>query len=175
MKVDESLKREIEEEMEKIQAPSSLYEFAKNIKEESGKRVYVGRTTRKKGGRMKSQLAIAVVISFGILTGSAFLNPTMAEVLSKIPYLGQVFHKPIQEVIMEVLVKEGVKPVSIGMGMWQGKPHFDIVLNGTEEYVSQEEDNVILLVTETLKKRGYDTYELMVSAKYEESPVMKER
>lgn len=173
MKIDESLKKEIEEEMEKIQAPSSLYEFAKNIKEESKNRMETEKPRRKKGWRVSHFVAVAL-ISLSILTGSAFLNPTMAEVLSRIPYLGQVFHKPIQEVIMEVLVQEGVKPVSIGMGMWQGKPHFDIELNGTEEYVSQEEDNVLRLVTETLKKRGYDNYELKVSAKYEESPVMKE-
>lgn len=173
MKIDESLKKEIEEEMEKIQTPSSLYEFVKNIKEESKNRVETENPRRKKGWR-KSHFAAVALISLGILTGSSFLNPTMAEVLSKIPYLGQIFHKPIQEVIMEVLESEGYKPSSIGMGMWQGKPYFDLQLKGTEEYGNQAEDNVLSIVAETLKKRGYDNYELKVSAKYEESPVMKE-
>ena len=110
MKIDESMKKEIQEEMEKIQAPSSLYEFAKNIKEESEMRADFEKTTGRKRGWRKSQFAVAAVISLGVLTGSAFLNPTMAEVVSKIPYLGQVFHKPIPEVIAEVLEKEGYKP-----------------------------------------------------------------
>lgn len=172
MKIDESLKKEIEEEMGKIQAPSSLYRFAANIKEESTKRVHSDKPKRKKRWR-KPHFAAAALISLGILTGSAFLHPTMGEVLAKLPYVGQVFQKPIQEVMMEALVNEGYKPVSIGMGIWQGIPHLDVEMNGTEEYVNQVEDNVLRIVTKTLKKRGYDNYEVKVSAMYEESAVMK--
>jgi hypothetical protein len=175
MKIDESLKKEIEEEMEKIQAPSSIYEFAKNIKEESEKRTDFKKSTVRKKGWRKNRFAVAAVISLGILTGSAFLNPTMAEMASKIPYIGQIFHKPIHEVIREALVKEGYKTDGIGMGMWGGKPMFHIYLKGTEEYVKQEEDKVLTILTETLEKKGYDNYELVVvSETKEESPVQKE-
>ena len=55
MKIDESMKKEIEEEMDKIQAPSSLYEFVKNIKEESEKRADFEKTKgRKRGWRNPS-------------------------------------------------------------------------------------------------------------------------
>ena len=174
MKIDESLKKEIEEEMEKIQAPSSMYEFAKNIKEESEKRADFEKTIGRKRGWKKSQFVVAAVISLIFLTGSAFLNPAMAEVVSKIPYLGQIFQKPIQEVIVETLEKEGYKPAGIGMGMWAQKPYFDIKLKGTEEYVNQEEDKVIKFLTETLEKRGYDNYELKVSDMNEVSTTLNE-
>lgn len=174
MKIDESMKKKIQEEMEKIQVPSSLYEFAKNIKEESEMRVDFEKTTGRKRGWRKSQFAVAAVISLGVLTGSAFLNPTMAEVISKIPYLGQVFQKPIPEVISEVLEKEGYKPAGIGMSMWGEKPLFDIRLKGTKEYVNQEEDKVLTILTRVLDKRGYDNYRLMVSDANEVSPELAE-
>ncbi|MEK3953874.1 DUF4030 domain-containing protein [Psychrobacillus sp. FSL K6-1464] len=176
MKIDESVKKEIQEEMDKIQTPPSLYEFAKNISKESKNRTDVEKSTGRKRGRRKLHFVVAAVISFVILTGSAFLSPTMAEVVSKIPYLGQIFYKPIQEVIWEDLAKEGYQLSAIGMGKWEQKPYFDIELNGTEEYVKQEEGKVINLLNEILDKRGYDNYELMVSAKNENevSSVQKE-
>ncbi|WP_419958562.1 DUF4030 domain-containing protein [Psychrobacillus psychrotolerans] len=176
MKIDESVKKEIQEEMDKIQTPPSLYEFAKNISKESKNRTDVEKSTGRKRGRRKLHFVVAAVISFVVLTGSAFLSPTMAEVVSKIPYLGQIFYKPIQEVIWEDLAEEGYQLSAIGMGKWEQKPYFDIELNGTEEYVKQEEGKVLNILNEILDKRGYDNYELMVSAKNENevSSVQKE-
>jgi len=164
MKIDESMKKEIKEEMEKIEAPSSLYEFAKNINEESEKRTEFEKPTERKRGSRKFKFATAAVISLGVLTGSVFLNPTMAEMASKIPYLGQMFQtKPIHEVIQEALEKEGYK--SAGIGMISGeKPLFDLRLEGSEEYVDREEDKVLKIVTGILEGRGYDNYELAISA-----------
>lgn len=174
MKIDESLKKNIDEEMEKIQTPLSLYKFAENIKEESKNRTDFGKSTGRKRGWRKSQFVVAAVISLVVLTGSAFLNPTMAEIVSKVPYLGQVFHKPIHELITEALVKEGYQLAGVGMGMWGQKQHFDITLKGTEEYVNQEEDKVLNILNETLEKRGYDNYELRVSTENEASPALIE-
>ncbi|WP_313894843.1 DUF4030 domain-containing protein [Psychrobacillus sp.] len=174
MKIDDSMKKEIKEEMEKIQTPSSLYEFAKNIKDESEKRAGFEKPIGRKRGWRKSKFAVAAIISLGILTGSAFLNPTMAEMASKIPYIGQIFQQPIYEVIFETLDKEGYKYGGIGMGMWDGKPYIDIELKGTEEYVKQEEEKVLIILTEVLEKKGYDNYKLKVSDINVVSPVNKE-
>lgn len=176
MKFDESVKKEIQEEMDKIQTPPSLYEFAKNISKESKNRADFEKSTGRKRGRRKLHFVVTAVICFAVLTGSAFLSPTMAEVISKIPYLGQVFHRPIHVVISETLEKEGYQPAGIGMGMWDQKPHFDIVLKGTEEYVKQEEEKVLKILTKILENRGYDNYDLKVSAKNENevSSVQKE-
>ena len=78
MKIDESVKKEIQEEMDKIQTPPSLYEFAKNISKESKNRTDVEKSTGRKRGRRKLHFVVAAVISFVVLTGSAFLSPTMA-------------------------------------------------------------------------------------------------
>lgn len=174
MKIDESVKKEIQEEMDKIQTPPSLYEFAKNISKESKNRADFEKSTGRKRGRRKLHFVVTAVICFAVLTGSAFLSPTMAEVISKIPYLGQVFHRPIHVVISETLEKEGYQPAGIGMGMWGQKPHFDIVLKGTEEYVKQEEEKVLKILTKILENRGYDNYDLKVSDMNEESPAQTE-
>jgi hypothetical protein len=164
MKIDESMKKEIKEAMEKIQAPSSLYEFAKNINEESEKRADFEIPTGRKRGSWKFKYVAAAVVSLGFLMGSVFLNPTMAEMASKIPYLGQMFQtKPIHEVIPEALEKEGYK--SAGIGMISGeKPLIEVRLEGSKEYVDQEEDKVLKIVTGILDGRGYDNYELVISA-----------
>jgi len=174
MKIDDSMKKEIKEEMEKIQTPSSLYEFAKNIKEESEMRADFEKPTERKRSWRKTKFTAAALISLGILTGSAFLNPTMAEMASKMPYIGQIFHKPIHEVITEALEKEGYKTDGIGMGKWEGKLLFHINLKGTEEYVKQEEEKVLTILTEILEKKGYDNYKLNVSDTDVVSPVEKE-
>jgi hypothetical protein len=70
MKIDESMKKEIKEAMEKIQAPSSLYEFAKNINEESEKRADFEIPTGRKRGSWKFKYVAAAVVSLGVLTGS---------------------------------------------------------------------------------------------------------
>ncbi|MEK4131205.1 DUF4179 domain-containing protein [Solibacillus sp. FSL W8-0474] len=174
MKIDDSMKKEIQEEMETIQAPSSLYTFAKNIKEESEMKVDFVNTKERKRGWRKFQFAVAAVISLSVLTASAFLNPTMAEMVSKIPYVGQVFQKPIQIVITEVLEKEGYNTAGVGMSRWEDMTLFDIQLKGTEEYVNQEEDNVLAILSGVLEKRGYDNYELTISETNEISPVLAE-
>lgn len=174
MKIDETMKKEIKEEMEKIKAPSSLYEFAKNIKEESETKTDLKKSIGRKRSWKKSQFAVAMLVSLSVLIGSAFLNPAMAEVVSKIPYLGQIFQKPIPEVMTEALEKEGYKPAGVGIGMWGQKALFDIRLKGTEEYVNQEEDKVLNILTEVLEKRGYDNYELKISGLKAVSPVLKE-
>lgn len=168
------MKKEIQEEMETIQAPSSLYTFAKNIKEESVMKVDFVKTKERKRSWRKFQFAVAAVISLSVLTASAFLNPTMAEMVSKIPYVGQVFQKPIQIVITEVLEKEGYNTTGVGMSRWEDMTLFDIQLKGTEEYVNQEEDNVLAILSGVLEKRGYDNYELTISETNEISPVLAE-
>lgn len=56
------------------------------------------------------------------------------------------------------------------MSRWEDMTLFDIQLKGTEEYVNQEKDNVLAILSGVLEKRGYDNYELMISKTNEISP-----
>ncbi|WP_409275122.1 DUF4179 domain-containing protein [Neobacillus sp. SCS-31] len=61
MKIDETIKKEINEVMDSIKAPSSLYEFVKNIKEESEIRSDLEKLKARKNSWRKNQFAATVV------------------------------------------------------------------------------------------------------------------
>lgn len=174
MKPDEIIKKEIEQDMEKINVPSSLYAFANNIKEESRKYDKVTPIVRKKG-KKRFMYAAAAVIGFGILSGSVFLNPVMAEIASKIPYLGQVFtKKPVEEVIFETLEEKGYKGLSLSST--PGKvTNYEVQINGTEEDAERERTKVTEIVENILRGRGYDNYQITVTADIPQTtPLTKE-
>jgi hypothetical protein len=162
--MDELLKKEIEEDMEKIQVPSSLYDFAKNIKEESKVTNVQEIPVVKKRRNRKFQFVAAAVVGLGILTGSAFLNPSIAEMASKIPYLGQVFQtKPVYELIHDALEKEGYKNLSLGMTPGE-KVLFEIRLEGSEKDADRERGKITGIVEDILKSKGYDSYDIKVTS-----------
>lgn len=159
------IKNEIEEEMDNIKAPVSLYAFAENIVNESRKRNVKSTTVKVRKSRMKKyQYVAAAVLGLGILIGSAFLNPAMAEMASKIPYLGRVFEqKPVYEVIHEALEKEGYKELSVGARPGE-VVSYEVIIKGTEEDVNRERGKITGIVEEILKGRGYDNFQIEVAA-----------
>lgn len=165
MKHEDLLKKRIEEDMNQIKAPASLYTFAENIKEESMKRdkeVHVSALPKKK--KMKYRFVSAAVIGLGVLTGSAFLNPAVAEMASKIPYLGQVFkQKPVIQEIHEAVEKEGYEDVGVG-----GTPgevvHYEVQFKGTKEDEDRERQKITSIADDILKSRGHDNYQITVRA-----------
>lgn len=161
MKLDDMIKKEMDEDMKKIQVPSSLYDFAKNIKEESETKE---RPVLKKRGKRKIQFAAAAVIGLGVLTGSAFLNPAVAEMASKIPYLGQVFKtKSLDVLLWEALEKEGYERFSLGMRPGE-TVLFEVRVEGSEKDADRERENITRIVDNVLKSKGYDSYKIHVSS-----------
>lgn len=161
MKMDDIIKKEMDEDMKKIQVPSSLYDFAKNIKEESETKE---RPELKKRGKRKIQFAAAAVIGLGVLTGSAFLNPAVAEMASKIPYLGQVFKtKSLDVLLWEALEKEGYERFSLGMRPGE-TVLFEVRVEGSEKDADRERENITRIVDNVLKSKGYDSYKIHVSS-----------
>lgn len=155
---DKLIKRELEEEMQKIEVPSSLYDFAKNIKREERKRKSNGKISKKK----TFQVAAAAVIALGVTAGSAFFNPAVAEMASKIPYLGQVFQtKPVNTMLWDALEKEGYKKFSLGMTPGE-VTSFEIRIQGTEKDADREREKITAIADKVLKSKGYDTYKIYV-------------
>ncbi|MBS8263643.1 DUF4030 domain-containing protein [Mesobacillus boroniphilus] len=172
MKLDDVIKKEIEEDMKKIQAPSSLYDFAKNIKNEVNseeKPVLKRRFTK------ESQFVAAAVIGFGVITASAFFNPSVAEMASKIPYLGQVFKsKSIDVMLWEALEKEGYQKFSLGMTPGE-VVKIEVLVEGSETDADRERENITGIAKEVLHSKGYDSYEIKVgSYKPEYIPLTEE-
>jgi hypothetical protein len=165
MKNDELLKKKIEEDMNQIKAPASLYTFAENIQEESmksDKDIHVSTFAKKK--KRKFRFVSAAVIGLAVLTGSAFLNPAVAEMASKIPYLGQVFkQKPVIEEIFEALEKEGFEDIGVG-GTPGDVVHYEVQFKGTKEDEDRERKKITSIADEILKSRGHDNYKITVNA-----------
>lgn len=163
MKMEDVIKKEIDDEMEKIEVPKSLYEFAQNIKAESDtKDVQLRQKTKPKTKWI--QFTAAAVIGIGVLTGSAFLNPSIAEMASKIPYLGQVFKsKPVHELLWDALEKEGYKDFSIGMRPGE-VAEIEIQIAGSDKDADRERNKITQITEEILKSKGYDSYEIKVGS-----------
>lgn len=103
--------------------------------------------------------SVAVVL-FGLLIGSAFVSPVMAEVISKIPYLNQVFKtEPVTTTIMNKLKTNGYKISSMGI---TGK-QIEIQVNGSEDYFQDVQKEVEEIALKVLKSRNYDAYSVKVS------------
>lgn len=164
MMMDDKIKNEIEEDMGKIQVPNTLYEFAKNIKEESVLKERKDHPAAKNKNKKKYQFAAAAMIGLGLLTGSSFLNPTMAEIASKIPYLGQVFQtKPVFEVLREALESEGYDKIYLGMTPGE-TALFEIRIEGSEKDADLERGKITKITEKVLKSKGYDSYEIKVTS-----------
>lgn len=168
---DKMIKKEIEEDMDKIEVPSSLYVFAKNIKREEAQRKSAGKLRKNKS----FHFAAAAVITLGVLTGSAFLNPTVAEMASKIPYLGQVFKsKSIDTMLWEALEKEGYENFSLGMTPGE-VTSFEISIEGSEKDANRERKKITAITDKVLKSKGYDAYKVKVSSYIPQvTPITKE-
>ncbi|MBT2660026.1 DUF4030 domain-containing protein [Bacillus sp. ISL-45] len=170
-KEDKIIKREIEEDMDTIEVPSSLYVFAKNIKKEEAQRKSAGKIRKNKS----FHFAAAAVITLGVMTGSAFLNPTVAEMASKIPYLGQVFKtKPVDTMLWEALEKEGYENFSLGTTPGE-VTSFEISIEGSEKDADRERDKITAITDKVLKSKGYDEYKIKVSSYIPQvTPITKE-
>lgn len=157
---DKLIKRELEEEMKKIEVPSSLYDFAKNIKKEE-KRMTPPRKVRR---NRTFKVAAAAMIALGVTAGSAFFNPAVAEMASKIPYLGQVFQtKSVDTMLWEALEKEGYHKFSLGMTPGN-VTSFEIRIEGSEKDAEREREKITAITEKVLKSKGYDSYKIKVSS-----------
>jgi hypothetical protein len=143
-----------------------------NIPEESlndaiEKAISAGRKKRFNLGKKMIYGCGAVVILFGMLIGSAFVSPVMAEVVSKIPYFGKLVEsKSIGSVIFEELQEKGYRVEGVGAS-FQGKKKINIRLEGPESYYNQVKDEVEKTVKDVLKSRKYDAYSVKVNKSQE--------
>ncbi|WP_408011422.1 DUF4030 domain-containing protein [Pseudalkalibacillus sp. A8] len=106
---------------------------------------------------------LAFIILFGLFVGSAFVSPAMANVVSNIPYMGQIFQsKPILGLINDELKEKGYNIGSIGI-RYQPKKVIEVSIEGSDDYYKEVKDDVEKIVKGILKSRGYDAYSLNVN------------
>jgi hypothetical protein len=108
-------------------------------------------------------LSFALVILIGLFVGSAFVSPTMAKVISTIPYLGSIFQsKSINQLIYDELEEKGYKIGSMGIRYDHNKT-IEISLEGPDDYYHEVKGDIKKIVKGILKSKGYDAYSVKVS------------
>lgn len=154
------MNNKIKSEFKKIKIPSEL-----DMKIQTGiMRFEVERNSLKKRRPRKSILiACSAVLIIGLLFGSAFLSPTMANIVIKIPYLGDIFEsKQVINIISEELDKKGYQTTDISI-QFKSNPSINITLQGDKQYFASVKKDVKELIEEILQFRGYDSYKINLS------------
>ncbi|PFA94005.1 hypothetical protein CN383_27145 [Priestia megaterium] len=107
---------------------------------------------------------VAFVILTGALVSSAFVSPAMAQVVAKIPYLGQLFNtEPLGDEIINTLRKKGYKIRGLGVSFQGGKNKITVTVEGSETYYNGVQEDIEKIVGDIIRKRHYDTYTFKVT------------
>ncbi|WP_221568421.1 DUF4179 domain-containing protein [Alkalihalobacillus sp. TS-13] len=173
-------------ELEKIEIPKELHNrvkigVEKAKAETSAADGYheLGKIKKSWYTRKITYICAAVVLFFGLFIGSAFVSPVMAKMVSKLPYLGQLFEsEPITSEIVEELEEMDYPIMGVGVS-YQGKKEIWIRIEGSQDYVDGIKEDVEKSVHDILGSRNYDAYTIKVS-RYEpienkEMPEVSER
>jgi len=120
-------------------------------------------TSKRKSGYKFIYFSSAAVLLLGILIGTAFISPTMAEVVAKIPYLNLIFKsKSLDMIVWDKLNKQGYKLSSVGIN-YSPRKTINISLDGSDEYYNEVKTEVQKTVKEVLKSKGYDSYSIRIT------------
>ncbi|MGC3787507.1 MULTISPECIES: DUF4030 domain-containing protein [Priestia] len=115
---------------------------------------------------------IAVIILSGVFISSAFVSPAMAQVVAKIPYLGQLFYKePLGDEIVNTVRKKGYNINGASISLQGSKNSIEVHVVGSESYYNEVKGDIEKIVSDIIQKRNYDTYTFKVTR---EVPVVEE-
>lgn len=116
--------------------------------------------------------AAAVIILSGVFISSAFVSPAMAQVVAKIPYLGQLFYKePLGDEIVNTVRKKGYNINGASISLQGSKNSINVHVVGSESYYNEVKGDIEKIVSDIIQKRNYDTYTFKVTR---EVPVVEE-
>ncbi|WP_338368128.1 DUF4179 domain-containing protein, partial [Enterococcus faecium] len=147
----------VKEEVDKIKIPEDKLDQAIEFGLKRGKK------SKRGVGKKVLYICSAAVLLFGLLIGSTFVSPAMARVVSKIPYLGQIFENEndVLYVISEELREKGYK--NTGAGVSFPEKEIIIEIEGSEKYFDTVKADVEKIARNILQSRNYDAYTLKVN------------
>jgi hypothetical protein len=119
-------------------------------------------------GRNKTKISInnfgiALTILFTLFIGSAFISPAMAGVVSKIPFLGQIFESKndIISNISEELQSKGYKIG--GVGVSYPEKEINIQIKSSQRDFNAVKSDVEGIANKILQSRDYNAYTVKVN------------
>lgn len=152
--MDNKIKREIN----RIDVPEELHDRVLLGVERAGEKDKSQWSLPKK---IKIFSTVAVILAM-LLVSSAFVSPSMARVVSSIPYLGAIFQsEPIGHIISEELAKEGYEVNSTGVTANPDKK-VEVIMAGSAEDFVEVKQEVENFTGEILMSKGYDAYKVEV-------------
>lgn len=162
------MSNKIKQELEKIEIPDELHDKAKlgveKAKAENERDNQLLTNKRKKKwsiGKKITYFSSAAILMFGLLFGSAFIFPSMASVMAKVPFLGTIFEsEPVVMVISEKLRDKGYKIGGVSFRV--RNKTLTISIEGSEKYFQDVRGDVKNIASGVLNSRNYDAYTLKV-------------
>ncbi|PLR78339.1 hypothetical protein CU633_05890 [Bacillus sp. V3-13] len=150
--MNDYLTSNIKKEVDRIKIPED------KLDERIGYAIKRGKKNQRRLGNKVFYMSGAAVLLFALLVSSLFVSPTMAKVVSKIPYLGQIFESKndIVSHISEELIARGYKISGVGVSF--PEKELLIGINGSDEYFENVKDDVEYIAREILQSRKYDAY-----------------
>ncbi len=161
----------IRRELEKIEIPEELHNRAQLGVEKAKQEMNSRSDSSKKRTKNLGYFLASAAVLFGLFVGSAFVHPVMAEMASKLPYLGQFFE---QDSITEVIwteIGEDYKIEGVGTSYFP-ESVVHVTLGGNDGYYAEVKADVKSVVEEILVKRGFDAYSVEVDRPREPGPEM---
>ncbi len=154
----------IRQELDKIEIPEDLHNRVilgmQKAKTENPSPVLNNSSSNKKTWSKRKKRIVSwgtVAVLMIIFFSSALVSPTMAKVISSIPYLGSVFQsKSIMTVIYEELVDKGYEIEGIGIG-YEPQKKIMITIKGSD-YYKEVKNEVKKIAVNKLNEKGYDAY-----------------
>ncbi|MBT2757443.1 DUF4030 domain-containing protein [Mesobacillus foraminis] len=155
--MSDHLSGNVKKEVDKIKVPedklNQTIEFA----------IKRGKKHNRSLGKKVIFFGSAAVLLLGLFIGSAFVSPVMANVVSKIPFLGPIFanEQDVTTVIFEELKEKGYKVT--GGGVSYPKKEIRIEIEGSEKYYQNVKDEVKKIGIDILQSKNYNAYTFKVT------------
>jgi hypothetical protein len=149
---------------------NSHFMWKENKKQELKKHILSNIENIEPTGKNKTKIpfnknsGIALTILFSLFIGSAFFSPAMAEVVSKIPYLGQIF-KSEDDIIKSISEELQSKGYNIGGGVGVSYPEkeINIGIRSSQKEFNAIKNDVEGIANNILQARDYNAYTVKVN------------
>lgn len=117
---------------------------------------------KKSFGKKIAYVSNAAALFICLLFGSAFVSPTMADTLAKVPVLGSVFQlgDPGYD-IMDELKEQGYKIKGVSF-IYNPDKVVEVLVGGSEGYLADVKDEVKKITENFLQSKHYDSYAVKV-------------
>jgi Protein of unknown function (DUF4030) len=154
--MNDYLSSNVKKEVDKIKIPEDKLDQAIEYAIKRGKK------KQRNLGKKFIYFSSTAVLLFSLIIGSAFVSPAMAKVVSKIPYLGQIFEsKSVVMIISDELHENGYK--FVGAGVSYPEKEITIGIKGSEKHFDNVKGDIENIAKDILKSRDYDAYTVKVT------------